>query len=131
MLKSNTTIFVFIISIFILSNAKTLHEANRHDNYKAYFDCIEDNKEDDDTIITAEDCFEQSPRTKWKCCYFEYKKNGENENGCMKVKKDDISDLNDLKDFVSKLSTNAIFNCKHTYLSYSIIITISMILLLI
>ena len=134
MFKLNEMIFFFIFSVLILSNAKTLHEANRHDNnYKAYFDCIEDGKEndDDEIIITAQDCFDQSPRTKWKCCYFEYNKGNEEKYGCMKVKKDDIYDLNDLKDYVSNLGPNVVFNCKQTYLSYSLIITISMILILI
>ena len=133
MFKSNVLIFFFFMTIFILSNAKTLKEADRHDNYKAYFDCIEDDKGEDEEnkIITAQNCFDQSPRTKWKCCYFEYKVENDVRKGCMKVKKDDISDLNDLKDFVSNLATNAVFNCKQTYLSYTFIITISMILLLI
>ena len=134
MFKSNAMIFFFII-IFILSNEKKLKAANRDTDYKAYYDCIEDGKSKDDAnkIQTAEDCFKQSPMTKWKCCYFEYNKKDENnfDKGCMKVRKNNITDLNDLKDFVSKLSSNVVFNCKQIYLSYSFIIIISMILLLI
>jgi len=58
----------------------------------------------------------KSPRTKWKCCYFEYINETDDdtipEKGCMRVRKNNITDLNDLKYFVSKLSSQTVFNCK-------------------
>ena len=129
MFKQNGIIYYLIISILILSNGKTLNEADRHNNYKATFDCVKDGATSSNDIETAEDCFEESPATKWKCCYFEYKEGNNVKNGCMKVKKDDISDLNDLKYYVSKLSPNAVFTCRLNYLSYSF--TLSALIMLI
>ena len=131
MFKKNTIIYFFIIHILFISNAK-LSDYNRHDfNYT--FDCLEDNKDNDDgiNIETAEDCFDQSPRRKYKCCFFQYKKDGDFKNGCMKVKKNNITDLNDLKYFVSKLSQDTVFNCRQNYIAYSFIISLSLLLFLI
>ena len=133
MFKKNAIIYFFIIHILFISNAKTLNDYNRHDN-KWYFDCLGDGTENDDgnNIQTAEDCFGKSPRRKYKCCFFQYKdNNGGDQKGCMKVKKNNITDLNDLKYFVSKLSQNTVFNCRQNYIAYSFIISLSLLLFLI
>ena len=131
MFKKNTIIYFFIIHILFISNAK-LSDYNRHDhNYT--FDCLEDEKDNDGgkNIVTAEKCFDESPRRKYKCCFFQYKEGESWNNGCMKVKKNNITDLNDLKYFVSKLSTETVFNCRQNYIAYSFIISLSILLFLI
>ena len=132
MFKKNTIIYFFIIHILFVSNAKTLKDYNRHEN-KYLFDCLGDRTENDDgnKIKTAEDCFDESPRRKYKCCFFQYKEGNITKNGCMKVKKNNITDLNDLKYFVSKLSQDTIFNCRQNYIAYSFIISLSLLLFLI
>ena len=105
---------------------------DRNYEYNNYFDCLKDSKKND-SITTAADCFNQKPGRKWKCCYFEYYEDNEGnvkKKGCMKVKKNDDDDLVDLQDFVSKLSPFAVFNCKSNYLLYSVIFTISLLILL-
>ena len=114
MSKKNIIINIFIIIITILYSNEKDDYINRHDNYNKYFDCV-DKSENPGDINSADDCFKKSPIRKWKCCYFEY--NG--EKGCMKVRKNNETDLNDLKDFVSSLSIDTVFTCKQNYLIYS------------
>ena len=135
MFKKNTIIYFLFIHILFISNVKTLTDYNRHEN-EYIFDCLGDNKGIEDAggkeIETAEDCFDKSPRRKWKCCFFQFKINNVSfQNGCMKVKKNNITDLNDLKYFVSKLSTETVFNCRQNYIAYSFIISLSLLLFLI
>ena len=116
---------IFIIISF-LSFIKGDIYRNRHDNYKATFDCLGDGKGEEDSgakssIQTPEDCFEESPLTKYECCYFEYLIDDKWKNGCMKIYKGDEEDLNDLKDYVSKLSTDTVFNCKQSFLEFNFI----------
>ena len=129
LLKINLLIFVLIQ----ISNIQCKDYIDRHHKYKAYFDCLGDMKESDDDgdIITANDCFEESPRRKWKCCYFEYYKDDKWNKGCMKILKNNKTDLNDLKDFVSKLSSETVFNCKSNYINFSFILIFGFILILI
>ena len=42
----------------------------------------------------------------------------------MKIYKGDEEDLNDLKYYVSKLSTDTVFNCRQSYLEISFILGI-------
>ena len=121
----------FLIIILIFSFIKSDIYRNRHNNYLATYDCLGDGKGENDSgaknsIQTPEDCFEESPLTKYECCYFEYNAGNEtNENwktGCMKIYKGDEEDLNDLKYYVSKLSANTVFNCRQNYLQISFII---------
>ena len=132
MFKKNTIIYFFIIHILFISNAKNLTEYIRHD-FNWYFDCFgnEIGTDDQNEINTAEDCFDKSPRRKWKCCFFQYKEEDGWKNGCMRVKKNNITDLNDLKYFVSKLSQETVFNCRQNYIAYSFIISLSLLLFLI
>ena len=133
MSKNNIIIFCFIFNLFFISSKDKFPDyVNRHNGYEGYFDCLEYAKKDDSVgIKTADDCFEESPLTKWKCCYFEYNITGEKKNGCMRVRKGNETDLNDLKYFVSKLSSKTVFNCKQTYLSFSFGISIALLLFLI
>ena len=131
----------FIINLaFIVSANKFPSYINRHNNYVGLFDCFGYNNtnKSSNKIITADDCFKESPRTKWKCCYFEYyinddkgEDNVEPNKGCMRVRKGNETDLNDLKFFVSKLSSETVFNCKQNYLIYSFGISIALLLFLI
>ena len=133
MSRQNLILNYFIFISFILSNSIVSnfpdHIDRQNTDYKGYYDCFGYNKQKpDSTIVTAEDCFDESPRTKWKCCFFTYKKDETIFNGCMRVRKGDDEDLNDLKYFVSKLSSETTFNCKQSYLEYSYIIFISLLL---
>ena len=132
------------LSIFIIISFLSLIKGdiyrNRHDNYKATFDCLGDGKGEEDSdakssIQTPEDCFEESPLTKYECCYFEYDVGNETnkdwKTGCMKIYKDDEEDLNDLKYYVSKLSPNTVFNCRQSYLQINFIIVIILLALFI
>ena len=133
MSKKNIIILCSLFNLFfVLSKTKFPDYINRHNNYKGYFDCFNYNnsQENSEKIETADDCFEESPLTKWKCCYFEYNDSKTIKNGCMRARKDNETDLNDLKYFVSKLSPKAVFNCKQTNLSYSFGILIGLLLFL-
>ena len=115
MSKRNIIINSFIIIITIFSFIKSDDYINRHDGIIDEFDCLKDKSKKDD-IKSADDCFKKSPLRKWKCCYFEY---GGNKKGCMKVRKNNQTDLNDLKDYVSTLDINTVFTCEQNYLIYS------------
>ena len=116
---------LFFIIIIILSFTKSDIYKDRHNGYTATYDCLGDGKDENDSegrnsIQIPEDCFDESPFRKYECCYFEYYKNDEWKTGCMKVYKGDDEDLNDLKYFVSKLSSDTVFNCRQSYLNYSL-----------
>ena len=107
----------FIIILSLISIIKTDDYVKRYEGYDGYFDCSkEGNKENTDNIKSPEDCFKKSPRTKWKCCYFEFDDN----IGCMRYRKNNETDLNDLKYFISRLSTKSVLNCRNNYISYPI-----------
>jgi hypothetical protein len=134
-------ILYFIINIaFIFSANKFPNYIIRDNSYEGLFDCFEYNNTNKSAykIKTADDCFKESPRTKWKCCYFEYyidddkgEDNVEPNKGCMRVIKGNKTDLNDLKYFVSRLSSETVFNCKQNYLIYSFGISLALLLFLI
>ena len=116
MSKRNIIINSFIIIITIFSFIKSDDYINRHDGYDNNYDCLKDKSKGESEIKSADDCFKKSPLRKWKCCYFEY---GDNKKGCMKVRKNNQTDLNDLKDYVSTLSIDTVFTCSQDYLIYS------------
>ena len=112
------------ILIILLSFIKSDIYKQRHNGYIATYDCLGDGKGENDSeaaekIQIPEDCFEESPFRKYECCYFEYKKDDEWKTGCMKIYKGDEEDLNDLKYYVSKLSSDTVFNCRQDYLNYN------------
>ena len=128
-------IFLFLL-ISIFSLIKSGIYKNRHNGYLATYDCLGDGKGENDSgaanaIQTPEDCFEESPLRKYECCFFEYKKEEKWKTGCMKILKGDEEDLNDLKYYVSKLSKDTVFNCKHSYLENSFIFAILLYLMMI
>ena len=133
MSKKNIIIFCFIFNLSFISSKDEY--INRHNNYNDFFDCSEKARKNKDKIITADDCFKKSPRTKWKCCYFEYINETDDdtipEKGCMRVRKNNITDLNDLKYFVSKLSSQTVFNCKQNYINSSFGILLALLFFLI
>ena len=115
---------LYFIIIILLTFTKSNIYINRHNGYTATYDCLGKDRDENDSeasksIQTPEDCFDESPYRKYECCYFEYYKNNEWKTGCMKIYKGDKEDLNDLKYFVSKLSSDTVFNCKQNYLNYS------------
>ena len=119
MSKRNIIINVLII-IAIFSYIKSEDFINRHDGYNNNFDCLENPETEKGKIVSADDCFKKSPLRKWKCCYFETWKDGTmTEKGCMKVRKNNETDLNDLKDFVSQRGIDTVFTCEQNYLYYS------------
>ena len=112
------------ILIILFSFIKSDIYKQRHNGYSATYDCLGDGKGENDSeaaekIQIPEDCFEESPFRKYECCYFEYKKDDEWKTGCMKIYKGDEEDLNDLKYYVSKLSSDTVFNCRQGYLNYN------------
>ena len=116
MSKRNIIINSFILIITIFSFIKSDDYINRHNGDVNKFDCLKDKNKGESEIKSADDCFKKSPLRKWKCCYFEY---GDNKKGCMKVRKNNQTDLNDLKDYVSTLDINTVFTCEQNYLIYS------------
>ena len=120
---SKMNILFIFLSIFFLIKCNIY--IDRHNNYKATFDCLGDGKNENDQkakeILTPEDCFDESPFRKYECCYFEDLIDDKWKNGCMKIYKGDEEDLNDLKDYVSKLSTDTVFNCKQSFLEFNFI----------
>ena len=118
---SKMNILFIFLSIFFLIKCNIY--IDRHNNYKATFDCLGDGKNENDQkakeILTPEDCFDESPFRKYECCYFEYLIDDKWKNGCMKIYKGDEEDLNDLKYYVSKLSSKTVFNCRQCFLNYN------------
>ena len=120
MSKRNIIINIFIIIIAIFSFIKSEDYINRHDGYNNTFDCLKNPDKGEKEIVSADDCFKKSPLRKWKCCYFEKWENEIRiEKGCMKVRKNNETDLNDLKDFVSQRGIDTVFLCEQNYLYYS------------
>ena len=121
----------FIIILSLISIIKNEDYVNRFGGYEGNFDCYEiGNKENKDNIESPEDCFDISPRTKWNCCYFEYDINDNNRKyGCMRYRKGNETDLNDLKNYISKLSTRTVLNCRQYYIAYPFILSISLLIL--
>ena len=119
MSKKNIIINIFLLIITILPFIKSEDYINRHDGNANTYDCLKDPDKGKEQIKSADDCFKKSPLRKWKCCYFEYKENNNVVNGCMKVRKNNQTDLNDLKDFVSKLDIDTVFLCEQNFLIYS------------
>ena len=124
MSKRNIILNTFIIIIVILPFITSEDYINRHDGYDNHFDCLKNPEKGNEEIKSADDCFKKSPIRKWKCCYFEYI----GGIGCMKVRKNNETDLNDLKDYVSKLSLDAVFTCEQNYLIYSFGLSILLLL---
>ena len=119
MSKINIIINIFLLIITFLPFIKSEDYINRHDGNVNNYDCLKNPSKGSDEIKSADDCFKKSPLRKWKCCYFEYDKGNGNGKGCMRVRKNNQTDLNDLKDYVSKLSINTVFTCEQNYLIYS------------
>ena len=120
MSKRNIITNIFLLIITILPFIKSEDYINRHDGYTNTYDCLKDSDKGKDEIKSADDCFKKSPLRKWKCCYFEYKDENDNDaNGCMKVRKNNQTDLNDLKDYVSQLHIDTVFTCEQNFLIYS------------
>ena len=127
---------LFFTIILLFSFIKSDIYKNRHNGYKNTYDCLGDNKDESDSeginsIQTPEDCFDESPYTKYECCFFEYYKDNEWKTGCMKIYKGDEEDLNDLKYFVSKLSSETVFNCKQCFLNFNFSFGIFLVFMLI
>ena len=120
----------FIIIITIISIIKNEDKYVLRYNYSGLFDCIEIGQNSNNGIEDPESCFKKSPRTKWKCCYFEYynESTSEYEKGCMRYRKNNISDLNDLKYYITKLSDDTILNCRQNYLISSFILSLTLLL---
>ena len=120
MSKRNIIVNIFIIIIAIFSFIKSEDFINRHDGYNNIYDCLENPEKGKDEIASADDCFKKSPLRKWKCCYYEMWEGGKMaEKGCMKVRKNNETDLNDLKDFVSQRGIDTVFTCEQNYLYFS------------
>ena len=122
----------FIIILSLISVIKNEDYVNRFGKYNGNFDCYEiGNNENKDNIDSPEECFDISPRIKWNCCYFEYdiKSSDDKKYGCMRYRKDNETDLNDLKYYISKLSTRTVLKCRQYYITYPFILSISLLIL--
>ena len=121
MSKRNIIINSFIIIIAILSFIKSEDYINRYDGESHDYDCLKIQDENEKSKIkSADDCFKKSPIRKWKCCYFEIWKDGERSGqGCLKVRKNNQTDLNDAKNYVAEKGIDTVFTCEQNYLIYS------------
>ena len=120
----------FMIIISIISIIKNVDYIDRYNGYEGVFDCLGNGTiaDEKNEIKDPEACFKKSPRTKWKCCYFEYNNGTAYEKGCMRYRKNNISDLNDLKYYITKLSDDTILNCRQNYLISSFILSLTLLL---
>ena len=119
-MSKNNIIINFFIIILIFSFSSNDDYINRHENnYSELFDCKEKNK-NGKNITNSEDCFNIKAGRKWKCCYFEYKVGEETKYGCMRYRKNNETDLYDLEDYISTLSSGIMLDCGQNYLIYSI-----------
>ena len=128
MSKTNIIIKFFII-ILILDLSSSVDD-NRPENFTLMSNCNKKGEEDNSNITNSNDCFSKKPGRKWKCCYYEYKDGAQDKKGCMRYRKNDESDLNDLKDYISLFSSNIMLDCKQNYLTYSFGIVFSFLLFL-
>ena len=120
-------IIKFLIFILILDLSLS---DNRHENFTMTSNCNKKGEQENKGIKDPDDCFGQKPGRKWKCCYYEYKEGDEHVKGCMRYRKNDESDLNDLKDYISTFSSNVMLDCGQKYLIYSFGILFSFLLFL-
>ncbi len=122
----------FIIIISIISIIKNIDYIDRYNGYDGVFDCLGNgtNIDEDGVFNDPETCFKNRPRTKWNCCYFEYynETSEKYQKGCMRYRKNNISDLNDLKYYITKLSEDNVLNCRQNYLISSFILLFTLFL---
>ena len=130
MSKRDFLIFSFIFIVAIIPISGNDDYPDRTNSSISKFDCLDEAEKEAEKIKSAEDCFKKSPIYKWKCCYFEYKEDNEMKNGCMKVRKNNETDMNDLKNYISKLSSYTVFNCRQVYLTYSLFMSLALLFLL-
>ena len=113
MSKSKKFFFLFLLFSFI-------HSFNipiRNSTYSLKSDCFEGNNKKDKpgSINFAQDCTDYKPHRKFKCCFVHLYDS--NENYCMVVKKNNKTDLNELKAFVSTKSDYAVVTCSQKNVS--------------
>ena len=119
-MPKNNMIIKFLIFILILDLSSNDDDYdNRHENFALESNCNKKGENDRSEINNADDCFKQKPGRKWKCCYYEYKDGTNDKKGCMRYRKNNESDLNDLKDYISTFSANIMLVCRQNYLIYS------------
>ena len=126
-MSKNNKIIKFMIFILILDLSLS---DNRHENFNLISNCNKEGEPDNTNVTNSDECFAKKPGRKWKCCYFEYNDGNEDVRGCMRYKKNDENDLNDLKDYISTFSSNVMLDCGQKYLIYSFGILFSFLLFL-
>ena len=102
----------------------------RNSSYPFQSDCGGEGKSD--IPYQVNDCIDHHINRKFKCCYVEVNDlvTGEPKRLCMRVKKKNKTDLNQLKDFVSTHGLYSVVTCNENYLKNSILIFLIFLLFL-
>ena len=120
-----------LIIISVLFNViYSLSIPMRNSTYPFKSDCEGDGKSEIPTQVN--DCIDHHINRKFKCCYVEVNDltTGEPIRVCMRVKKNNKTDLNQLKDFVSTQGLYSVVTCNENYLKNSILIFLIFLLFL-
>lgn len=117
----------YLLSIFMLVKIYGLEIPVRNKDYNNIWDCIckdgKDNKYicEKDHVDLAMDCNGKRPSRNWRCCYYELENvNGDLEYGCMRYKKGNKTDLNDLYDYIRQRGSFASIVCKTNILKLNL-----------
>ena len=104
MSKINFFLFFFILFSLTL----TIDIPIRNSTYSLQNDCFTDKKKSKSVEI-AQDCTDYKPNRKFQCCFvYLY---DTDSSYCMLAKKNNKTDLNELKGFVSTKSAYAVVTC--------------------
>ena len=114
--------FFFLFLLF-----SYIHSFNipiRNSSYTLRSDCFDGNNKKDKpgSINFAQDCTDYKPHKKFKCCFVHLfdDENEEGENYCMIVKKNNNTDLNELKAFVTTKADYSIVTCSQKNIKINI-----------
>ena len=110
-----------IIITILFSIINSLEIPMRNSSYPFESDCGGSGKVSIPTQVN--DCIDHHINRKFKCCYVEVNdlETGEPKRLCMRVKKKNKTDLNQLKDFVSTKGLYSVVTCNENYLKYTIL----------
>lgn len=117
----------YLLFIYTFIKLYCLEIPTRNKDYDNIWDCVsKDGKNNkylnkNDPVDLAMDCNAKRPTRKWRCCYYEVEKlNGELEYGCMRYKKGNKTDLNDLYDYIRQRGSFASIVCNTNILKLNI-----------
>lgn len=113
-------ISLIILILNILSIINTLNIPVRNSSYPLESDCEGSGRSEIPKEVN--DCIDHRINRKFKCCYVEIYNVSTNEFNryCMRVKKKNSTDLNELRAYVSTKGLYNVVTCNDNFIKYSI-----------